>query len=81
MKKNVTDQKKIDLIESLRNGLIVSCQSQPGDIIHEDGKTVVTMAKAAQWAKAKGIRANGPDQIAAIHEAVDLPIIGLWKIK
>jgi len=81
MYSNVTDIKKIKIIESLRNGLIVSCQTQVGDIIHEEGKTVVTMAKAAQWAKAKGIRANGPDQIAAIHEAVDLPIIGLWKIK
>ena len=79
--RNTTDAKKIELIESLRGGLIVSCQTQPGDVIHEDGRTVVTMAKAAQWAGAKGIRANGPDQIAAIGKAVDLPIIGLWKIK
>ncbi len=73
--------KKIEIVEKLKGGLIVSCQTQPGDVIHEDGRTVVTMAKAAQWANAKGIRANGPDQIKAIREVTDLPIIGLWKIK
>lgn len=78
---NTTDSRKLEILNSLKGGLIVSCQTQPGDVIHEEGRTVVTMAKAAQWAGAVGIRANGPDQIAAIHEAVDLPIIGLWKIK
>ena len=79
--KNTTDSKKLKLIESLKDGLIVSCQTQPGDVIHEEGRTVVMMAKAAEWGGAVGIRANGPDQVASIHAAVDLPIIGLWKIK
>ena len=79
---NTKNKKNIELIESLRNGLIVSCQTQPGDVIHGDGTTtVVTMAKAAKWAGAAGIRANSPEQIAAIRKEVDLPIIGLWKIK
>ena len=56
---------KKELIESLK-GLIVSCQTQ--------------MAEAAQWGGAVGIRANSPEQIAAIKAKVDLPIIGLWKI-
>lgn len=81
MTANTTDTKKIEVIEKLRGGLIVSCQTQPGDPIHEEGRTVVTMAKAAVWGGAKGIRANGPDQIKAIREVTDLPIIGLWKIK
>lgn len=81
MYSNVKSEKARQLIESMRGGLIVSCQTQPGDPIHEEGKTVVTMAKAAVWGGAKGIRANGPDQIAAIREITDLPIIGLWKIK
>ena len=74
------ENNKKELIEKLKGGLIVSCQTQPKDVIHEDGRTVVTMAKAAQWGGAVGIRANGPDQIKDIHAAVDLPIIGLHKI-
>ena len=42
---------------------------------------VVKMAEAAQWAGAVGIRANSPEQIRAIKKAVDLPVIGLYKIR
>lgn len=38
------------------------------------------MAQAAKWAGAAGIRANSPEQIRAIKAAVDLPLIGLYKI-
>ena len=71
---------KQEIIESLKGGLIVSCQTEPKDCIHEDGRTVVTMAKAAKWGGAVAIRSNSPEQVKAIHEAVDLPIIGLDKI-
>lgn len=74
------ENSKKELIAQLKGGLIVSCQTQPGDVIHEDGQTVVMMAKAAKWGGAVGIRANGPEQIREIHAAVDLPIIGLHKI-
>jgi N-acylglucosamine-6-phosphate 2-epimerase len=67
------------LLERFKNGLIVSCQVQRDDPIYSD-EIVVKMAEAAQWAGAAGIRANMPEQIAAIHRAVNLPIIGLWKI-
>ncbi len=69
---------KKELIESLK-GLIVSCQTQPDNPIHTDDM-VVKMAEAAQWGGAVGIRANSPEQIAAIKAKVDLPVIGLWKI-
>ena len=67
------------ILESLKGGLIVSCQTQPDDPIHTDDM-VVKMAEAAKWAGAVAIRANSPEQIKAIKEKVDLPIIGLWKI-
>lgn len=73
------DPKKKALLESLKGGLIVSCQVQPDDPVYSLD-FVVKMAKAAKWAGAVGIRANIPEQIKAIREAVDLPIIGLWKI-
>ena len=61
-------------------GLIVSCQVVPEDPIYTDDM-VVKMAEAAQWAGAVGIRANSPEQIRAIKKAVDLPLIGLYKIR
>ena len=69
---------KKELIESMK-GLIVSCQTQPDDPSHTEDM-VVKMAEAAKWGGAVGIRANTPQQIAAIKAKVDLPIIGLWKI-
>lgn len=73
------DSKKKALIEGMKNGLIVSCQVQKDDPIYTDD-IVVKMAEAAQWAGAVGIRANSPEQIKAIKEKVDLPMIGLWKV-
>ena len=74
-----TDPSKRTLLDSLKNGLIVSCQVQKDDPIYTDD-IVVKMAQAAAWAGAAGIRANSPEQIAAIRAAVKLPIIGLHKI-
>jgi N-acylglucosamine-6-phosphate 2-epimerase len=72
-------QSKKEIIESFRNGLIVSCQVQPDDPVYSE-EFVVKMAKAAAWGGAVGLRANMPDQIKAIKKEVDLPLIGLWKI-
>ena len=70
---------KEELKKALKGGLIVSCQVQPDDPVYSID-FVVKMAKAARWGGAVGIRANSPDQIAAIKAEVDLPLIGLWKI-
>lgn len=70
-------QKKI--VESLKGGLIVSCQVQHDDPVYSLD-FVVKMAKAAQWGGAVGLRANSPEQIRAIKQSVDLPLIGLYKI-
>lgn len=74
-----TDPKKRAILESFRNGLIVSCQVQWDDPIYSKD-IVVKMAKAAEWAGAVGIRANTPEQIRAIKKEVHLPLIGLYKI-
>lgn len=73
------DVRKRAILEGFKNGLIVSCQVQPDDPIYTDNM-VVKMAEAANWAGAVGIRANNPEQIRAIKAAVDLPVIGLYKI-
>ena len=73
------DPRKRDILESFKGGLIVSCQVQWDDPIYDEN-IVVKMAQAAKWAGAVGIRANSPEQIAKIKAAVDLPMIGLYKI-
>jgi Putative N-acetylmannosamine-6-phosphate epimerase len=73
------DQRKQDLLESFKNGLIVSCQVQHDDPIYSE-EMPVKMAQAALWGGAVGIRANSPEQIRAIKQEVNLPIIGLYKI-
>ena len=74
----MTDKKK-KILESMKGGLIVSCQVQHDDPVYSMD-FVVKMAKAAEWGGAVGIRANSPDQIAEIRKNVSLPIIGLYKI-
>lgn len=73
------DTRKRAILESFHNGLIVSCQVQKDDPIYTEDM-VVKMAEASKWAGAVGIRANSPEQIRAIKEKVDLPMIGLYKI-
>lgn len=73
------EMKKKALLDSLRGGLIVSCQTQKDEPIYTEDM-VVKMAECAKWGGALGIRANTPEQIRKIKASVDLPVIGLWKI-
>ncbi|MER5846709.1 N-acetylmannosamine-6-phosphate 2-epimerase [Streptomyces sp. NPDC002012] len=67
-----------ELTHSLQGRLIVSCQAPPGDPMRETG-TLVRLARSAVAGGGAAIRANEPEVVAAIVEAVDLPVIGLWK--
>ncbi len=70
---------KEEIINKLKNGLIVSCQATPDEPHYMNGITIM-MAKCAYWAGAVGIRANTPEDVRSIAKEVPLPIIGLWKI-
>lgn len=70
---------KKEVYESLKDGLIVSCQAVPSEPHYMPGITTM-FAECAKWAGAKGLRVNSPEDIKAIKEKVDLPIIGIWKI-
>lgn len=61
-----------------KQGLIVSCQALEHEPLH-GGDAMAKMAKAAFQSGAIGIRTNGVDDIKAIKEAVNLPVIGLIK--
>jgi N-acylglucosamine-6-phosphate 2-epimerase len=59
-------------------GLIVSCQALPGEPLF-GAEIMARLAVAAAGGGARAIRANTPVDIRAIHAAVALPIIGLYK--
>ncbi|MEU1484665.1 N-acetylmannosamine-6-phosphate 2-epimerase [Streptomyces sp. NPDC005752] len=67
-----------DLADALRGRLIVSCQAPPGDPMRETS-TLVRLALSAVAGGGCAIRANEPEVVAAIADAVDVPVIGLWK--
>lgn len=69
-----------DTVARLKGGLIVSCQAAEDTPLHGPA-FMAAMAKAAELGGAVGIRANGPDDIRAIRQAVNLPIIGIYKIR
>lgn len=69
----------VSLLNRLRGGLIVSCQAEPREPLHGSA-IMAAMARAAAEGGAAGIRANGPEDIRAIRQAVDLPVIGIYKV-
>ncbi|HLN63468.1 MAG TPA: N-acetylmannosamine-6-phosphate 2-epimerase [Symbiobacteriaceae bacterium] len=66
------------VITKLQHGLIVSCQADPGDPLYGVSH-MVAMARAALVGGAVGIRANYPQDVAGIKEAIPLPLIGIYK--
>ncbi len=67
------------LMTQVRGRLIVSCQALPHEPLY--GSAIMArMAVAAAQGGAAAIRANTPQDIAAIRAAVDLPIVGLFKV-
>ncbi len=67
------------LRQHLHRGLIVSCQALPDEPLFGAGH-MASMGCAAVQAGAVGIRANGPEDIAAIRKVVNVPVIGIYKV-
>src|SRR5215218_5160586 len=62
-----------------KGALVVSCQARADNPLH--GPVYMSaMARAAEAGGARGIRANGADDIAAIRSVTALPIIGIAKV-
>jgi N-acylglucosamine-6-phosphate 2-epimerase len=62
-----------------KGALVISCQARADNPLH--GPVYMSaMARAAEQGGARGIRANGADDIAAIRAVTALPIIGIAKV-
>lgn len=66
------------VLNSIKGGLIVSCQALENEPLHSSD-IMMRMAKAALMGGAIGIRANSPADCAKIKQNVDLPIIAIYK--
>lgn len=65
-------------MQKIKNRLIVSCQALEDEPLHSS-YIMSKMALAAKIGGACGIRANSVEDIHAIKQEVDLPIIGIIK--
>lgn len=68
-----------NIIDKLKNGLIVSCQSEGDDPFNADPEYMALFARAAEMGGAIGIRTQGIAKLEAIKRATNLPVIGLLK--
>ena len=69
---------KEKILSRLKKGLIVSCQALENEPLHSSF-IMSRMAYAACVGGASGIRSNSAEDVRAIKELVDLPVIGIKK--
>ncbi len=68
----------LNLIASLRHGLIVSCQAPSESPLHEP-MVIAAMAQAAVLGGAVAVRIDTPAHVNAVRQRLAAPAIGLWK--
>ena len=66
------------ILDTIRGGLIVSCQALENEPVHSS-YIMQRMAVAAMYGGAVGIRANSVSDILEIRKEVKLPVIGIIK--
>ena len=71
---------KKEILDSIKGGLIISCQALPGEPLYVEEKSIMyLMARAAKRAGAKCIRTNSVRDVREIKAETGLPVIGLIK--
>ena len=75
----ITREERLEkFVKQVEKQLIVSCQALQDEALF-GSDIMAKMAISAARGGAKGIRANTPVDVKAIRQAVDLPLIGLYK--
>lgn len=67
------------LLRALEGRLIVSCQAYPGEPMR-DPRTTAQVARAVVQGGAAAVRVQGLDDVRHTTAAVDVPVVGLWKV-
>lgn len=68
-----------ELLNKLKNRLIVSCQAFENEPLH-GSDTMAKMAIAAKMGGAVALRGCWPNDIKAMKAATNLPIVGIYKV-
>jgi len=69
-----------EIIEKLKNKVIVSCQATPNEPFHEE-KCFTAMLKTVLSGGAGGFRVAGTRDVKIVKSVSDLPVIGISKIE
>lgn len=77
-KKKKTKWQVNHMLKQIKKGLVVSCQALENEPLHSSF-IMSKLALAAKEGGASGIRANSKEDILAIKQEVDLPVIGIVK--
>ncbi len=75
---NSREERLQKFVEQVEKQLIVSCQALPDEALF-GSDIMAKMAISVARGGAKGIRANTPVDVKSIRQAVELPLIGLYK--
>lgn len=68
------------VLHAMAGGLVVSCQAPDGHPLRSPD-VIARLAECAALGGAAAVRVNGPDDVRAVRRAVDLPVIGLHKVR
>lgn len=69
-----------EMLDGLDGGLVVSCQARPGNPLH-GASPMVMMAQAAELGGARGLRIDGPVNVAAVTAMTTLPVLATHRIE
>lgn len=68
-----------NIFENWRGGLIVSCQA-PANSPLARPEIIAAFAQVAEKNGAVGVRIDSPEHICAVKRAVEIPVLGIYKI-
>ncbi len=70
----------LKVLDRLHGGLVVSCQARPGNPLH-GASPMAMMARAAELGGARGLRIDGPADVAAVLAITTLPVMAIHKVE